>query len=664
LRRRYYPAAAAESAPQEIAHRMTSAGRFNLGPRAIRSGDGRDSSLTFCFFAAAEDGIHFVMSEPGRGGRRIERVLLTGGNSPSYESFHLFENRPHVSGSGRIVLSSKHEGRDALYVMDSANGHILRRCEFPHLVSIHDPCLAPGDSAIVFSAQDFSGRCDLYRVSWPGRTTRLERLTDDDFDDLEPNISPDGRWVVFASDRGNRAGHYDLFRLSLAGGAPERIGEAPSGDDRQPVYSPDGRWIAFRSTRGGTSDLWVRAAEPAPQVRRVTRLIGPASDPDWLPGGRGLLFTAESGITFQTYALHVAPESLAVIPEMPAPPTPALFAIQHEEPAQPYERHLSLDMVQNAVVVNPATGAGAAAQIALSDVLGDEQFQIYIANYAGTFGTGFWEGFEGSVTYVNQRQRLNYGMGLFRLTEIYDADLDQLRLEQRVGVLGLVSYPFNRFDRIEASVVLRHSLNHLLRNGQINNPNLLSNYLSLVHDNVMWTYQGPSYGTRTFLSAGFTRDLTYAQGDFYSLAAEMRHYEKPLPGVVLASRLQGTSSLGRDAQRYYLGGYGSIIGYDWRALSGLHTALIQEELRGPLLRKLVLAIPGPWLTPPVGGAAFINGAWTWDRILPQQAGSAGFGFFIGGGYYPVFRWDYAWLTSNFSYYTHHPVSRFWIGFNF
>ena len=118
-------------------------------------------------------------------------------------------------------------------------------------------------------------------------------------------------------------------------------------------------------------------------------------------------------------------------------------------------------------------------------------------------------------------------------------------------------------------------------------------------------------------------------------------------------RIQETSSLGRDAQRYYLGGYGSIVGYDWRSLSGLHTVLVQEEVRGPLLRRAACCpFPSPWSLPPVGGAMFVNGAWTWDRILPQQVGSARLAFFIGGGYYPVFRWDYAWLTRDFS--TIHP----------
>ena len=144
---------------------------------------------------------------------------------------------------------------------------------------------------------DFGGRTDLYRVTWPGNRPRLERLTNDDYDDLEPDVSPDGQWVAFASDRGTDGYDYALFRLSLLTGAIETVSHPDSGDDRQPVYSPDGRWIAFRSTRGGTSDLYVRPAEPSYEARRLTRLAGPAMDPDWLAGSRALLFTAQQAIT-------------------------------------------------------------------------------------------------------------------------------------------------------------------------------------------------------------------------------------------------------------------------------------------------------------------------------------------------------------------------------
>jgi WD40-like Beta Propeller Repeat len=666
IRRHYYPQAALTSEPKEVAQRMTPHGRYNLGPRVVPEGGpaGSDSLLTFCWFEAGEDGIHLMLSEPRKGGGRTEHRLLNSGQSPSYESFHLFENRPQASDSGHLVLSSKHGGRDALVILDPRRGTVLRRIEIPRLVQIHDPCLVPGDSAIVFSAQDYSGRNDLYRVSWPKDVPRLERMTDDDFDDLEPDVSPDGKWVVFASDRAERGGRYALFRLSLSGGVPEQLSDPPSGSDRQPVYSPDGRWIAFRSTRGGISELWVRPAEPSTEARRVTHLTGPATDPDWLPGGKGLLFTAQNAITFQTYAMRFKPDSLQATHERRMPAQAALSDIRHEGPTLPYQRHLSLDAVQNAVVLDPVLGTSAAAQIAVSDLLGNEQYQIFIANDSGQFGGSFVDGLEGSVTYLNQAQRLNYGLGIFRLNEIYDIDLDLVRRETRNGALGLVSYPFNRFDRVEATVVMRHAQDHLLRNGEFLNENLLSNFVTLVHDNAGWGEIGPELGTRVYGSAGFTRDLTYAQGDYLSFIAELRHYEMPVTGLIFASRAQAYSSLGRDAQRFYLGGYGSIAGYDRRSLSGPQTLLLQEEMRTTLVRRVTLAFPVPWSLPPIGGAGFIHSAWTWQSGFQDRAGSAGFAIFIGGGYFPAFRWDFAWLTPDFHHYSTQPRTQFWIGYNY
>ena len=51
---------------------------------------------------------------------------------------------------------------------------------------------------------------------------------------------------------------------------------------------------------------------------------------------------------------------------------------------------------------------------------------------------------------------------MFRLTRLYDPDFDVLRREKRVGMLGIASYPFNRFTRIESSMQIRHATEHLL----------------------------------------------------------------------------------------------------------------------------------------------------------------------------------------------------------
>jgi hypothetical protein len=590
--------------------------------------------------------------------------VLRGGQSPSFESFHLFQNRPDASASGKIALSSKRGGRDVLYEVDASRRRVVRRLDFPSLVALNDPTLMPGDSAVAFSAQDYSGRSDLYRAAWSGDRVTLERLTNDDYDDLEPDASPDGKWLVFASDRGERGGRYSLFRLPLAGGPIEAVSDHAVGDDRQPAYSPDGKWIAFRSTRDGISDLYVRPAEPSHEARRVTRLIGPAMDPDWLPDGRGLLFTGQDAIKFQTYRVPFDPETLKVVAEEAPVRAPAVPAAVSNAEAARYQRRLSLDLAQNAVSFDPGLSSpGGVGQIALSDVLGNEQIYIFLANDSDRFGK-FWDGFEGGLTYINRSRRLNWGAGLFRLTQVYDADLNEIRRERRVGLLGLASYPFSKFTRVEGSVVVRHANNHRLRIGEFTNVDLVSNFVALVHDNSRWTMMGPSGGLRLYLSAGFTRDVSSGAGDFATLIGEVRHYAAPVPQLVSATRVQGQASLWRDAQRFYLGGWGSLRGYDRRALSGLETVLIQQELRFPVMRGLTFAIPAPWSFPTINGALFADVAWTWLEESTERAGSLGAGFYLGGGYYPAVRWNYVWPTTNFRTFANRPRTQFSIGYNF
>ena len=664
LRRKYYPVVAQAGEVTEVAKKLTRHGHFNLGPRVLPGAS--DSTVRFCYFSATESGTDLMISEPGKKkGKRREVRLLRGGASPSFESFHLFQNRPDVSPSGMIALSSKHGGRDALYVVDAARRHVVHRFDFPKLVAINDPALVPGDTAAVFSAQDYSGRSDLYRVRWADGTTRLERLTNDGFDDVEPDVSPDGAWVAFASDRGERGGNYSLFRMSLATGAIETVSDPGVGDDRQPVYSPDGKWIAYRSTRGGTSDLWVRGSDPSREARRVTRLVSPALDPDWLPSGKGLVFTGQKAIRFQTYSLAFSPDTLPVEPETTSPQVAFLPTASSTADAAPYQRRLSLDLAQNGISLDPGLSSpGGVGQVALSDVLGNEQLYLFLSNDSDRFGK-FWDGFEGGVTYVNRARRLNWGVGLFRLTQVYDADFDEIRRERRVGMLGLASYPFNKFTRVEGSVMVRHASDHLLRSGESMNVDLVSNYLAVVHDNSRWTYLGPSGGLKAYLSAGFTRDLSSGMGDFGTLLGEVRTYAMPVPQFVSATRVQGQASLWRDAQRFYMGGWGSLRGYDRRALAGLKTVLVQQEIRFPLMRGLTFAIPVPWAFPAGNGALFADAAWLWDEGgVTRRAGSVGTGVFLGGGYYPAVRWNFVWPTTDFSTFPKEPRTQFSIGYNF
>ena len=665
LKKRYFPAVEDRNRPADVARPYRQDSRFNLGARALPAPGQPDSAVRFCWFEVNDGAVDLMVSEPGRSGERRSRRLLRSGGTPMFESFHLFQNRPGVSRSGRIVVSAQQGGRDAVLVIDPESGRVLRELEFPELVAIHDPSLAPDDRSVVFTAQDYDGQSDLYRASWDGPDVRLERLTHDDFDDVDPAVSPDGAWVAFASDRCDEGGRYALYRLPLSGGRPERVSFAGRGDDRQPAWSPDGAWLAFRSTRDGTSDLYLRVPEPSREARRLTRLLGPASDPDWTWDGRALLFTGQDAVTFRTWALPVAPESLATEPEQPGPVAGVLPASVHEEPVQRYQRRLGLDLVQNMIGTNSSFGyTQSFGQVAISDMLGNEQFVITLANDSEHFGD-FWDGFEGGVTYINQGQRLNYGLGIFRLTSLYDPDFEVLRREKRVGLVALASYPFSRFDRVDGSFEVRHASNHLLRNGEAPTVDLVSNYVSVVHDNSRWTWSGPIGGTRLNLTAGFTRDMTGGRSDYGTVYGEVRHYRQPLPGLVTAWRANGWASFSRDAQRRYLGGPTRLHVPDRRYASGQQTIVAQHETRFPLVRRLVLGVPSPWMLPTVSGVAFGDAAWVFDQGDVRRIGVAGWGVYLGGGFWPAIRWNWMWITEDWHKFLNRaPEHEFFIAFNF
>src|ERR1051325_9748271 len=70
------------------------------------------------------------------------------------------------------------------------------------------------------------------------------RLTDDPALDYNAVFSPDGRWVVFCSERN---GNPDLFVLDLQKGGPPRLLVGTEAMEDAPAISPDGRGLAFVS---------------------------------------------------------------------------------------------------------------------------------------------------------------------------------------------------------------------------------------------------------------------------------------------------------------------------------------------------------------------------------------------------------------------------------
>jgi TolB protein len=120
----------------------------------------------------------------------------------------------------------------------------------------------------------FERGMEIYRADgWESAVAVVERgkgvdlakfpITKNDAYDAECGFSPDGKWIVFASNRidsAEQSPDVDLFVMRSDGTNPVRLTNTP-GYDGGPFFSPNGRQIVFRSDRKGDSNLQVYIAD-------------------------------------------------------------------------------------------------------------------------------------------------------------------------------------------------------------------------------------------------------------------------------------------------------------------------------------------------------------------------------------------------------------------
>jgi Tol biopolymer transport system component len=103
------------------------------------------------------------------------------------------------------------------------------------------------DGRIIYTSLS-SGNPDIWIMKSDGSDQR--QLTADPSVDVDPVVSPDGRYVVFVS---NRSGTTGLWRMDLDGGNAKLLSDL---DDHKPQISPDSKWIIFDSWRSQRRSLW------------------------------------------------------------------------------------------------------------------------------------------------------------------------------------------------------------------------------------------------------------------------------------------------------------------------------------------------------------------------------------------------------------------------
>ncbi len=100
-----------------------------------------------------------------------------------------------------------------------------------------------------------SGNADIWRSNADG--SERKQLTDDPHDDSSPAVSPDGRFIVFVSNRVGAGAA--LWRMDMDGSNPVKI--SSSQFDTNPAFSLDGKTLYFASRRSGSPAVWRMPAD-------------------------------------------------------------------------------------------------------------------------------------------------------------------------------------------------------------------------------------------------------------------------------------------------------------------------------------------------------------------------------------------------------------------
>lgn len=149
--------------------------------------------------------------------------------------------------------------------------------------------------------REVGGAADLFVVPAGGGPER--RLTDHPAYDSLARWTPDGRRIVFTSDR---TGRPQLWEIDGDGRNLRRL-RANEATEYQSDPSPDGRQLAFLSNLDGPERLLLQDLQQGTLRELVRHGEGTVfGNPHWSPDGRLITFSSDHRIGHQIYVVDVA----------------------------------------------------------------------------------------------------------------------------------------------------------------------------------------------------------------------------------------------------------------------------------------------------------------------------------------------------------------------
>ena len=682
LRKQYLPALVAKGEPQEYGDPF----KLNVGipaeemsPVPSPSGD-----LLAAISDYKEDADVILFNIPER---KLMRNLTSGYTSKyEYAIVQMMTTGPVMgrdlafapNGDQIALFVKKERGRNLLLV-NALTGRIERSIRMTQEQQL-SPTYSPDGKKIAFAAY-LGTQPDIFEYDLSSGT--ITNLTNDHFFDGAPVYSPDGKWIVYSSVMPN--GYAKLIKLNLAN--PKERYQVTSGDwnDIDAWFSPDGKRLFFasdkqtgRNIETATQILQTAEDKAKPKdetppadptnyaayniyslnldsgdVLQYTDVVGGCFTPVVFTGQNNkerLVYSSYYKRRWQLYStttdkpLHPAEKTT-----LPSGPLLAEARTQFQPPVEvavdpeKIDRPGGFKLFVDDVSVNAGFTSDqllvSESQIFMSDMLGNRRFIASLESVSSFSAFDF--------LYFDLQHRTNWGVRLFDDRAFYLTPdtgslslFDRHQLYRETGVTGIISYPFDRYHRVDAGAGFQsRSLNYPFYDpfGNLNVVSRRDNYPiisgSFTGDTAIFKEFGPISGHRYEIGTAYAYD-TKAHGALsndYTLDA--RQYLQLSSRTLLAARVFVGYSRGTFSNFYYFGGLNTVRGVDFRSLIGSRAAFANLEFRFPFID--VLAMPFMTLTSvrgnlffDIGGAKFPGQQYTFYRNGHFVDGAAAVGYGI------------------------------------
>jgi hypothetical protein len=538
-------------------------------------------------------------------------------------------------------------------------------------------------------------------------TNKVRRITEQSSSSqTSPLLSPDGKTMLFLSDKN---GINNIYSMDLQTGK-----EAPLTNSISGLYqlslSSDGTRLAFSSLTESGFDIFlivnpferrlnVSELEPTDYIKIKSGLLReekpktifsqPQSSDTGAAGGTVRNGTDTLGQDSGRSSVH-GNDSYNIFGQRNAGNTalPA-YARQQDSTsenkdsqgnyiAHKYKLNFSPDLIYGAASYSTFYGLGGTTVLAFSDMMGDHQIILEASLMIDLKNSDY------GISYLYLPDRIDYGIQAFHSARFL-YDYDTLYRYSTYGMTFSASYPFDRYNRLDGSIMWLNLLREDLTGSSADQYRVLFlPMLTYVNDNSLWQgdWFAPNNGSRFNASFYGTPKLGSHGLDIQTGTVDYRSYNKLMKDLIFAYRLSGGASVGGNRQNFFLGGTEGWInnrfkndsipvvnvedyafltpvlplrGYEYNAENGSYFAVINMELRFPLIRSLVFG-GLPLGLSNILGTTFIDmgSAWTdsrsWKSFGSDSAGAAvtkdlliGTGFGIRMGIFGLpLRFDVAW----------------------